>query len=80
VFLYNFCYPDVAFHSPTEGRNCISSCYATSLVVATYELQYDVNFVTSTYFSKHENVYYSKRHNLYVTVNVTMCLAQLLLC
>jgi len=41
------CYRDVDFHIPTEGRNCSSSCYATSLAVSTCDLQYDLNFVAS---------------------------------
>ena len=40
-------YPDVAFHSPTDGRDGSSSCYATSHSVTKCELKYDVNFVTS---------------------------------
>jgi hypothetical protein len=47
VLLKAACYPDVAFHSPTEGRDVSSSCYATALSVTTCELKYDVNFVTS---------------------------------
>jgi len=47
VFLDAACYPDVAFHSPTEGRDGSSSCCATALSVTTCELEYDVNFVTS---------------------------------
>jgi len=70
----------VAFHSPTAGRDGTSSCYATSFSVTTCELQYHVNFVKPTYFRKHENVCYSKRCNLYVTLNVSICLAVLLLC
>jgi hypothetical protein len=66
VFLDAACYPDVAFHSPTEFRDGSSSCYATSLSVTKYELKYDINLVTSAYFSKHENVCYIKRYNLYV--------------
>jgi hypothetical protein len=47
VFLDATCYPDVAFHSPTEGHDDCSSCYATSLYVSTVDLNYDVKFVTS---------------------------------
>jgi len=47
VFLDAACYLDVAFHSPTEGRGGPSSCYVISLSVSNYDLQYDVNFVTS---------------------------------
>jgi len=47
VFLDAACYTDVAFHIPTEGRGGPSSCYATSLSVSNYDLQYDVHFVTS---------------------------------
>ena len=46
MFLDAACYPDVAFHSPTEGRDFSSSCYATSLSVKKWELKYKVNFVT----------------------------------
>jgi hypothetical protein len=80
VFLGAACYPDVAFHSPTEGRDASSSCYATSLSVTTCKLKYDINFVTSAYFNKHGNMCYSKRRNFYVIVKVWMCLARLLLC
>ena len=80
MFLDAACYPDVSFHIPTEGRDGSSSCYATSLSVMTCDLKYDVNFVKPTYFRKHENVCYSKRCNLYVTLNVSICLAVLLLC
>jgi hypothetical protein len=31
VFLDAACYADVAFHSPAEGREASSSCYANSL-------------------------------------------------
>jgi len=41
------CYPDVAFRIPTEGRDGSSSCYDSSLYVSTFDLKYDVNFVTS---------------------------------
>jgi len=47
VFLDAACYPDLAFHSPTEGLDASNCCYATSLTVTTCELKYDVNFVTS---------------------------------
>jgi len=47
VFLDASCYPDVGFHSYTEGRDTSSSRYATSLSVTTCELKYDVKFVTS---------------------------------
>ena len=74
------CYPDVDFHSPIKGREGSSSCCSISLSVKTCELKYDVNFVTSEQFNKHENVCYCKHHNLYFTLNVTMCLAKLLFC
>jgi hypothetical protein len=47
VFFDAASYPDVAFHSPTEGRDGSSSCCANSLSVMTVDLKYDVNFVTS---------------------------------
>jgi len=47
VFLDAACYPDVSFHSPTDGRDAFSSCCATSLSVTTCEMKYDVNFVAS---------------------------------
>jgi len=47
VFLDAACYLDVAFHSPNEGRDGSSSCYATSFSVSTYYLHYYGNFVTS---------------------------------
>jgi hypothetical protein len=48
VFL-DACYPGVAFHSPTEGRDGSSSCYATrtSLYVSKVDLKSVVKFVTS---------------------------------
>ena len=48
VFLDAACFPDVAFHGPTEGRDVSSSCCATSLSEKTRELKYDVNFIAST--------------------------------
>ena len=56
MFLDAACYPDVAFHSPTEGRDGSSSSYANSFNVPTVDVKYDVNFVTSVKFSKHELV------------------------
>ena len=47
MFLDAACYPDVAFHSPTEGRDVSNSCYATSISARTCALKYDVNFITS---------------------------------
>ena len=47
VFLDAACYPDVAFHIPTDGRDGSSSCYATALSVRTCKLKYEVNFVIS---------------------------------
>ena len=47
MFLDAACNPDVAFHSPTGGRDGSSSCYATSLSVSTYDLKHEVNLVTS---------------------------------
>ena len=46
MFLDSACYPDVAVHSPTEGRGGSSICYANSISVTTCDLKYDVNFVT----------------------------------
>ena len=56
MFLDAACYPDVAFHSPTEGRDGSSISYANSFNVPTVDVKYDVNFVTSVKFSKHELV------------------------
>ena len=47
MFLDAACYRHLAFHNPTEDRGGPSSCYVTSLSVSNYDLQYDVNFVTS---------------------------------
>ena len=47
VFFDAACYPDVAFHTSTEGRDGSSSCYVTALSVTTCDLQYDVNFIAS---------------------------------
>jgi len=47
VFFDAACCRDVNFHTPTEGRECSSSCHATSLSVTMCNLQYDVNFIVS---------------------------------
>ena len=64
MFLGDACCPDVALHSPTEGSESQRRCYATSLSTVTCELKYDESFVTSVYFSKHENTCFSKYLNL----------------
>ena len=46
VFLDAACYPDVAVYIPNEGSDASNSCCANSLSVTTFDLKYDVTFVT----------------------------------
>jgi len=41
------CYRDVAFRSPTDGRDSSKKCYDISIPAINFELKYDVNLVMS---------------------------------